>query len=151
LFGGQSRRQRRRFLRARRSVAQPRSAGVDVFQRAIRHDRLRRDFRDVDLVIRELITVFHEQPLVAPGRASLDPKQRPLAEHLLSVHAELQVAALDRFHRIIARPDELPRAVVPDDHVPGAVVPFRDHAFERRVVVRMILGHHRQPLHARVI
>ena len=52
------------------------------------------------------------------------------------------------FDRIVARLDELPRPVVPDDHVPRAVVPRRDHALERRVVVRMILGHHRQALRA---
>ena len=35
-------------------------------------------------------------------------------------------------------------AAIPDDDLAGAVLAFRDHAFERAVVVRVILGHHRQ-------
>jgi hypothetical protein len=75
--------------------------------------------------------VFQEQPLVAFAvAASMNLHQRPFTEHLLAVHAKRELAGLERFDRIVAGLDELPRALVPDDDVATAVLTGRDYAFE---------------------
>jgi hypothetical protein len=96
--------------------------------------------------------MLEQQPFVAlAAGTSVNLHQRPLAEHLLSEHAKREFARANRLDGIIAGLDELPRAVVPDDDVAAAVVPGRDHALEGCVIVRMILGHHREAFDRRVV
>jgi hypothetical protein len=97
--------------------------------------------------------MLQQQPFVSAGRRapSLDTNERPFAEHLFSFQSKGQLSTLERFHRIATRLDELPCSLIPDDDVARAVIPFRDHSFERGVVIRMILGHHRESAHRRVI
>jgi len=95
--------------------------------------------------------MLDEQPLVAlAAGTSVDLHQRPLAEHLLAEHPKGELPCLDPFDSVV-RLDEFERTVVPDDDVAAAVVAGRDHPLERCVIVRMILGHHRQAFHSRVI
>jgi len=136
----------------RRSIALPRPLrSANLFDREVGDDRSRRQLGDVDVGIRELIAMLEQEPLVplAP-RPSFDFHQRPLAEHLLPEHLERELARPDPFDRIF-RLGELPRAAVPDDDVAAAVVAGRDDSLERRVVVRMVLGHHRQALDRRIV
>ena len=96
--------------------------------------------------------MLEQQPFIAfAARTSVNLHQRPLTEHLLAEHAKGEFAGANGFHRIVAGLDELPCPVVPDDDVAAAIVSGGDHAFELRVIVRMIFRHHRQALHRRVV
>jgi len=82
-----------------------------------------------------------QQPFLA--RLALDPHQRPHSLQLEAFELEEELARLHPLARVAHR---APQAPVPDDHRPGAILAVRDHAFEVRVLDRVILGLHRQPL-----
>ena len=84
-------------------------------------------------------------PERSPAPAGAD--EHPRALQLVAVERELEVALLQR--RIDVVDFRRPRALIPQHHDAGAVA-FRDDAFERAVLDRMILDVHRQPLRLRV-
>ena len=107
---------------------------------------------------REAILVLDQQPLVL----LLGAHQRERALELLAAQQDAELA-LRRALRGPRAPPARGRgtrwlpvfvrrvdAAVPDDHLAGAVLARRNHAFERRVVVRVILGLHGEPLFATI-
>src|SRR5581483_8497094 len=89
----------------------------------------------------EFVGALEQEPCRALGRLGAD--QRPAASQALAEELEVEMAVLQRLHRIVLR---TPGAVVPDVHDAGAVVTFGDGAFETAVLERMILHFHREPL-----
>src|SRR5262249_13860565 len=98
---------------------------------------------------RELVASLDEEPAL-PGVARPTPpglQGPPAAVQLLAGGREREPALLHAGARVV---DRLPRAVVPDDDAPAAILALGDHAFEVRVVDRMILGLHREALLGRI-
>ena len=102
---------------------------------------------------REPVLVLDQQPLLR----FLGAHQREGALQLLAAQQEAQLALRQAFAdlalglRAIVEPGRAAfvgriDAAVPDDHLAGAVLPGGNHAFERGIVVRMVLDLHGEPL-----
>src|SRR5690606_16367823 len=96
------------------------------------------------------IALLDQQPVllvVAPARAPRKADERPAPAELLAVQRELELALSESLRRIAFRN---PMPPIPDEHRAAAVLALGDHAFERRVLERVILGPHRKALFARI-
>ena len=74
-------------------------------------------------------------------------RARVQAPCILAVQRELELALAVAVVRVA---DRRPPPAVPDDHVAGAVLAVRDMALELRVLERVVLGVHREPLLVRI-
>jgi hypothetical protein len=85
------------------------------------------------------VAALDQEPVRAPAVARLPPHphQMPAAAQLVAREPERQIALRERRVRIVER---LPRAAIPHEHRAAAVLALRDHAFERGVLERMVLG-----------
>ena len=113
---------------------------------AARHDRARRLLGDV-VGRGPVVAVLDQEPALA-ALVAARPHEHPRAAELLAVERELELALLQRGFR--RRALRRPRALVPDHHGAAAVLAGRDHALELRVLDRVILDLHREPLDARI-
>ena len=75
------------------------------------------------------------------------PDERPAALQPLAVQAELQLALLQAFVRIVER---LPGAAVPQHDGAAAILALRDGAFEAAIFERVVLGVDGEPLLRRI-
>src|SRR5690606_25324565 len=138
--------------RGRAALHRPR---LELFDRETREGRARL-LSDV-VFRREAVAVFDQEPALAVAR----PYQRVRALELGAAQLDAELAARESLARaalgggavvepgrvvLVRRID----AAVPDDDLARAVLSGRDHAFERGIVERMVLGHHRQALVGRV-
>ena len=125
-----------------------------IVERAAGKHRLRA--RQHVVLLREPVLVLDQQPLLARRRAH----QRERALELLAAQKEAQLAVRElgtqtrlRFttvaERVLLILVRRIHAAVPDDDVAGAVLLLGNHAFERRVVERVILDLDREALVAR--
>ena len=86
-----------------------------------------------------------QQPVLAAfAFLRLHADQQPFALHPFSLEHEVEVAVLDIVRALAL--DRLPGAAVPQHHRAAAIFVCGDCALEGRVVHRVILGPHREPL-----
>src|SRR5207244_8195857 len=89
--------------------------------------------------------LLDQEPLLAGTLG--DPHQRPHPLQLESFELKQNLSRALALARIAYR---LPLPAVPDDHRPRAVLARRDHTLEIGVLLRVVLGVHRQPLFRRI-
>ena len=99
-----------------------------------------------------LVTMLDEQPvprLTATRRTVCCPDEREASAQLATVEHNVDLAAseLPVYGDVVCRFVPSP---VPDHHRPRAILTFRDDALEIRVLERMVLSLHRQPLVCRI-
>ena len=101
----------------------------------------------------EPVLVLDQQPLLVRGGAH--QRERTFQFFAAQEDAEFAVRQLppQSFFGFLAIAERILTAfvrridaAVPDDHIAGAVLFLRNHAFERRIVERVILDFHREPL-----
>jgi hypothetical protein len=101
------------------------------------------DLRIAWLAGKFVLRLEQEPRLGLLARLGPDSYQMPLSLEPAAVEREGEVAFAEPVLRVeLGRP----RPTIPHDHRAAAVFAFRDVAFEREVVERMILGAHGEPL-----
>ena len=117
----------------------------------------------IDGVAREAVGLLDQEPVLrvstcpifarlrlaarGPRPLATRPHERELAAQLVALEVEQELSAREPFFRVL---DGNPAPEVPDDHGPRPVVPLGNHALEVRVLDRMVLDVHGEPLLGRV-
>src|SRR5690606_13634710 len=99
---------------------------------------------------RSAVAALDQQPVVLGvtlAGATAEPNERPAPAQLLAVKREVEFALREAAGRV-ALGDPMPP--VPYEDRARAVFPLRDHALERRVLERMILGLDGEPPFLRI-
>ena len=92
-----------------------------------------------------VVVLVEQEPLRLAAAGAAAHEHEPTAQ-LLPLQVEVEIARVDRLHRVLAV-GHLPGPPVPHDDVATAVLPVGDHALEVEVAERVVLHVHGHALH----